>query len=88
MTYRSCRIGGKRLDQINYRSARRSGIPIGSGGIESANKFICHSRLKLSGAWWLKENSNTMLRIRCAIYNGTFDRVFEHYKLQRTRDSY
>ena len=70
----------KRVDQIDYGSARRPGIPIGSGGIESANKFICHGRLKRSGAWWLEENSNTMLRIRCAIYNGTFGQVFDDYK--------
>lgn len=42
---------GKRLDQLNYGSARRAGVSIVSGGIESANKFICHTRLKLSGAW-------------------------------------
>ncbi len=76
---------GKRLDQINYGSARRAGVPIGSGGIESANKFICHTRLKLSGAWWLRENSNAMLRIRCAVYNGTFDQVFDDYKQSRLK---
>lgn len=70
----------KRIDQLNYGSARRSGSPIGSGGIESANKFICHARLKRSGAWWLTENCNSMLRIRCANYNGNFNQVFDAYK--------
>ncbi len=27
------------------RSLRLGGYPIGSGGIESANKFICHTRI-------------------------------------------
>ncbi len=30
--------------------------------------IICHTRIKRSGAWWLKENCNAMLRVRCAIY--------------------
>lgn len=55
------------------------GFPIGSGGIKSANKFICHTRMKRPGAWWVKEIGNAMLRIRCAIYNGTFHRVFQRY---------
>ncbi len=39
-------------ERLDYRFARKGGYPIGSGGIESANKFICHVRLKRSGAWW------------------------------------
>jgi len=38
-------------ERLDYRSARKGGYPMGSGGIESANKFICHIRLKRSGAW-------------------------------------
>lgn len=67
-------------DRIHYHGDRTGGYPIGSGGIESANKFICHTRMKRSGAWWVKETGNEMLAIRCAIYNGTYDKVFERYK--------
>jgi hypothetical protein len=67
-------------ERIHYRGDRIGGYPIGSGGIESANKFICHTRMKRSGAWWVKETGNEMLGIRCAIYNGTYDNVFEKYK--------
>jgi len=56
---------------------------MGSGGIESANKFICHARLKRSGAGWLTENCNSRLRIRCANYNENFDKVFDAYKKSR-----
>jgi hypothetical protein len=37
-------------DKVNYGAARRGGYHIGSGAIESANKFIGHVRLKRSGA--------------------------------------
>lgn len=70
----------KNYDRIHWRGDRIGGYPIGSGGIESANKFICHTRMKRSGAWWVQTTGNHMLRIRCAIYNGTYDRVFEKYK--------
>jgi hypothetical protein len=67
-----------------YRTLRRGGYPLGSGGIESSNKFICHVRLKRSGAWWYEINSNQMLALRCAKYNGTFDQVFARHQ-QRLR---
>jgi hypothetical protein len=69
--------------RIHYRHLRRGGYPLGSGGIESSNKFICHVRLKRSGAWWYEANSNHMLALRCAKYNGTLDQVFVHYQQQQ-----
>ena len=67
----------KRLHQVDYSSHRKGGYPIGSGGIESAHRFIGHVRLKRSGAWWYRENSNAILALRCALYNGTLERVFQ-----------
>ena len=71
-----------------HRGARPTtpsrGYPLGSGGIESSNKFICHVRLKRSGAWWYELNSNQMLALRCSKYNGTFDQVFARHQ-QRLR---
>jgi len=69
--------------RVGYIEHKEEGYPIGSGGIESSNKFICHTRIKRSGAWWLKENCNAMLRVRCAIYNGTFKQVLENYKVSK-----
>lgn len=66
-------------ERFNYHGARRSGYAIGSGGIESANKFICHVRIKRSGAWWLVSNCNNMLKLRCALVNGTFERMFDNH---------
>jgi hypothetical protein len=52
--------------------------------MESANKFICHVRLKRSGAWWYEVNSNQMLALRCAKYNSTFHQLFERYQRQKS----
>lgn len=70
----------KHRGRTHYRQLRRGGYPVGSGGIESSNKFICHTRLKRSGAWWYNVNANQMLALRCAKYNGVFDQVFVRYR--------
>lgn len=72
--------------RTRYRTFRRGGYPVGSGGMESSNKFICHVRLKRSGAWWYEASSNQMLALRCAKYNGTFDQVFARHH-QRLREA-
>ena len=70
----------KHRGRTHYRQLRRGGYALGSGGIESSNKFICHTRLKRSGAWWYEVNGNQMLALRCAKYNGTFDQVFARHQ--------
>ena len=72
-------------ERLDDRWARKGGDPMGSGGIESANTFIGHVRLKRSGAWWYVTNANQMLALCCAKDHGTFDRVFARYR-QRLQD--
>ena len=62
---------------------RRGGYPLGSGGIESSNQFICHVRLKRSGGWWYEASSNQMLALRRANYHGTFNQVFVQYRQEK-----
>ena len=74
-------------ERLDYDRHRAEGRPIGSGAIEAANKAIVHRRLKISGAWWLEANGNGLLRLRCALANGTFDRVMRAYINSRTGKS-
>ena len=67
-------------DRLLYGKARRGEYPIGSGAIESANKFIGHVRLKRSGAWWKINNANNVLKLRCARYNKQFNQFFENFE--------
>jgi len=67
-------------DRLLYGKARRGDYPIGSGAIESANKFIGHVRLKRSGAWWKIINANNILKLRCARYNKQFNQFFENFE--------
>ena len=70
----------ERRDMIKYGSLKRGGYQIGSGGIESSNKFISNVRLKRSGACWYPTNANNILKLRCAKYNGVFDRIMADIK--------
>jgi hypothetical protein len=53
-----------RQDQLDYQSAMAQGLPIGSGEIESAHRYIVQKRLKLPGAWWCAANAEHMLALR------------------------
>jgi hypothetical protein len=66
--------------RIDYGKNRRGGFPIGSGAIESANKFISHVRLKRSGAWWKVDYANNILKLRCAKYNSKFNEAFDNFE--------
>ena len=68
--------------RIDYGKCRRGGYPIGSGAIESANKFISHVRMKRSGAWWKVDYANNILKLRCARYNSKYDDAFNRYMSQ------
>jgi hypothetical protein len=67
-----------RKEMINYGSLKRRDYHIGSGGIESSNKFISNVSRKRSGAWWYPTNANNFLKLSCAKYNKTFDRTMEN----------
>jgi hypothetical protein len=49
---RACyRYLNNRTDQLDYKGAIEQGLPIGSGVIESAHRYVIQKRLKLPGAW-------------------------------------
>ena len=68
---RAChRYLGARKDQLKYREALAEGLPIGSGEIESAHRYVAHKRLKLPGAWWRVQHAEYMLALRINRLNG------------------
>lgn len=73
--------------RIDYGKQRRGGYPIGSGAIESANKFISHVRLKRSGAWWKVNYANNILRLRCAKYNSKFNDFFDNFEQSKRKNA-
>jgi len=62
-----------RREQLNYQSALAHDLPIGSGEIESAHRYIVQQRLKRPGAWWLAANADHMLALRINRANRQWD---------------
>jgi hypothetical protein len=53
-----------RRDQLGYSEAIANGLPIGSGEIESAHRYVIQQRLKRPGAWWRLDHAGAMLALR------------------------
>lgn len=81
---RTChRYLGARAGQLNYRQALAEGLPIGSGEIESAHRYVAQQRLKRPGAWWRVEHAEHMLALRINRINGDWDAYWKALALQR-----
>jgi len=74
---RACRrYLSNRTEQLDYKTAIEKDLPIGSGEIESAHRYVIQERLKLSGAWWKADNADAMLALRVVRANGQFDKYW------------
>jgi len=69
-----------RKNQLDYKGAIEKGLPIGSGEIESAHRYVIQKRLKLSGAWWKASNVNPMLSLRVVRENDEWEQYWEDLK--------
>jgi len=78
---RACyRYIGNRPGQFDYPRAIAEGLPIGSGEIESAHRYVIQQRLKISGAWWKVDNAEKMLALRTLRANSNGDAYWESVK--------
>lgn len=62
-----------RPHQLDYKAALAQGLPIGSGEIESAHRYVIQQRLKLPGAWWAPDSVDSMLALRIIRANDKWD---------------
>jgi Uncharacterised protein family (UPF0236) len=62
---RACfRYISNHADFLDYKGALAAGLPIGSGEIESAHRYVFQDRLKVPGGWWKIENLKKMIALR------------------------
>jgi len=71
---------GNRMDQLDYHSAIERGLPIGSGMIEGGHRHVLQNRLKLSGAWWKKQNAMDMANLRVCRANNEENQYWQNLK--------
>lgn len=62
-----------RLHQLDYKSAIENDLPIGSGEIESAHRYVIQCRMKIQGAWWSEENAANILALRINRANNEWE---------------
>ena len=67
----------KHKDHINYATYKALGLPIGSGMVESACKWLIQQRFKCVGMRWSENGFNHLLHLRLAWVNGNYDDLFE-----------
>ena len=74
----SClRYLGNRLEYLDYATALEQNLPIGSGEVESGHRSVLQKRLKKPGAWWLKENAETMAQLKVVQSNGHWNDLWQ-----------
>ena len=71
----------KREKYLDYKTAIDSDLPIGSGMVEGGHRSVIQERLKISGAWWTRENANAMISLRILRSNGLWDQYWKTTKL-------
>jgi hypothetical protein len=76
---RTChRYLANRADQLDYQGALARGLPIGSGAIESAHRYVVQQRLKRPGAWWTPAHAEHMLALRLTRANQLWGQYWDN----------
>lgn len=66
-----------RPKHLDYKYAIDHDLPIGSGEVESAHRYVIQQRLKLAGAWWTDKNADAMLALRIIRANDMWDNYWD-----------
>ena len=64
-------------DHIDYARFKELGLPIGSGLVESACKWLIQQRFKGVGMRWSEDGFDHLLHLRLSWVNGRFDDLFD-----------
>ena len=65
--------------RMDYPRYRELGLPIGSGEVEAQCKTLVGARCKLAGMRnWKYAGAEDVLRLRAALQDGSYDRLWEH----------
>jgi len=74
---------GRFQDALGYDDAVNAGLPIGSGEIESAHRYIPQKRLKIPGACWLPSTVKSILALRILRANDWWDDFWDQRSAAR-----
>jgi hypothetical protein len=71
-------------EHLQCHHFKQMGLPIGSGMVESACKWLITQRFKGTGMIWSESGFNALLPLRVAWVNQRFDALFSHQSLSPT----
>lgn len=64
------------IDKMQYATATKNHLPIGSGPMESAIRRVINLRMKGNGIFWLEENAEAMIMLRSYYKAGRWNDLF------------
>ena len=66
-----------RLDMMSYKDYIEEDLPIASGLVEGAARYVVSERMDCSGMRWIPERAEAPLHLRCVELNGDQDKFFD-----------
>jgi hypothetical protein len=69
----------KYRELLRYADALRDGLPIATGVIEGACRYIVRDRMDKTGARWSVAGAEAVLKLRALRTNGDFDAYWRHH---------
>ena len=68
---------GLKNRRMDYSHSHTRHMPIGSGAIESAVRRVINLRVKSNAVYWLRDNAETMIRLRAWVKAGRAEELFQ-----------
>ena len=72
----------KYRDMLRYNEFLKKGLPIATGVIEGACRHLIKDRMDITGARWLVERAEAILKLRSLNSSGDFDEYFQFHQLK------
>jgi hypothetical protein len=70
----------KYADLMNYDKALAAGLPISTGVIEGACRYLVRDRMDITGARWSVDGAEAVLRLRALRASGDFDEYWRFHE--------
>lgn len=68
--------------QLRYNEYLAAGLPIASGVIEGACRYLVKDRMEITGARWCLERAEAVLKLRALRTSGDFDEYWDFHRAE------